>query len=342
MIGYSLFGVAASRQAEESMGGSVDDGNDFTIKQIEWDKLFELSREQAVTALLCDAVLKLPKEQRPPKEVLFHLVSMSDTIENDNRVRHEALKSFHDTVMKPMNLPCVVVKGSSIAVRYPNPLHRECGDNDIYTGRDTGRLSEKLNSLGIAVDNKDPRHAAFSFHGVDFEAHTYLLYHNDEPEWTPVPMGSTGLWHLPIEEETFFLAKHIEHHAVFFHEMVRIRDLVDWCMLLRSPDFDFRRFRDLKRGSDVEYFAELMTSFCNLTFGLEMDCQLPGGLSADDFDKLYMQCPERHPSAIVRVARRSGKYIRYQRKYKILYGQSMFRRFYFRNIYVALRNLLYR
>lgn len=306
-------------------------------------RLFDESRRQAVTALTYDALLKLPKEQRPPRSVLFHFLSMTQTIESDNRRREEALLAFHNEVMQPLGIPTVVVKGSAIASLYPQPLHRECGDNDLYTANDTHRLANHLESIGIAVDRKDPRHISFIFHDVDFEAHNYLLYHHDDPQWKthPTPLHPT-LYTLHSSHQAFFLAKHIEHHAVFFHNPVRLRDLVDWAMLLRTPDFDLAELRQLKKGTDVDLFAELMTLYCNKIFGLDLLCQVPDSLVADDFDTLYMQCPERHRLAVVRVARRAGKYLRYWRKYRVIYGQSMFRRFYIHNIWVAIRNWWYK
>lgn len=307
-----------------------------------WQQLFEESRRQAVTALMYDALLKLPKEKRPSRGVLFHYMSMTQTIECDNRQRNKALEVFGEEIMKPLGLRTVVVKGSSMASYYPEPLHRECGDNDLLTGADTEALCSHLESRGVAIDRKDPRHAAFRYQDVDFEAHSYLLYHDDDPQWNPVPFLSHTIRHLPAEEEAFFIAKHIEHHAVFFHKPVRLRDLVDWSMLLTSEGFDLGRLRELKKGSDVEQFAELMSLMCNELFGLKIDCRPPEGLGTDDFDRLYMQCPERHTLAVVRVVRRGGKYLRYGHKYRAIYGQSMFRRFYFRNLYVAIRNCLWR
>ena len=306
----------------------------------DWQCLFEESRRQAVTALLYDAILMLPKEQRPPHSVLFHFVSMTKTIERDNRLREEALEAFHRDIMQPLGLETVVVKGSSVASHYPQPLHRECGDNDLYTGQNTEQVGKFLEEQGVEVDRKDPRHVSFLYKDVDFEAHSYLLYHGDDPVWSFCPLGNYGIRQLSMEESLFFIAKHIEHHAVFFHTPVRFRDLMDWCMLMSSNELNMIRFRMVKKGSDVDVFSELMTMYCNKLFGLSIDCQVPNSLVATDFETLYMKCPERHRLAVVRVVRRSWKYIRYGREYRIIYGKSMFRRFYLNNLKVALLNKL--
>lgn len=335
LIGYGLFGGPNPFREQRNPHSVVD-----------WQMLFDESRRQAVTALLHDAILMLPKEQRPSRKELFHFMSLTQTVESDNRLREEALVAFHEEVTALMGVPTVVVKGSSMAGYYPNPLHRECGDNDLYTGVDTEQVVRRLETMGVAVDRKDPRHASFTYHDVDFEAHNYLLYHGDDPHWNTTPLALKGqktnvdgLLHLPAEEEAYFLAKHIEHHAVFFHKPVRLRDLVDWSLLLGVDGFDMNRLRVLKKGSDVEHFAELMSLACNEFFGLRIDCHPPAGLDVADFERLYMQCPERHRLSVVRVVRRSWKYLRYGRQYRILYGQSMFGRFYFRNIFVAIRNI---
>lgn len=293
--------------------------------------------------MLYDTLLKLPKDQRPSRRVLFHFTSMTQTIEQDNRVREQALADFAALLKNRLQSPAVVVKGSSLARRYPVPLHRECGDNDLYTGVDTDSVTKLMESLGVKVERDSKRHVSFSFEGVDFECHNRLLYHNDDPQWERddvFEVSGATLHALPSCQEAFFLAKHMEYHAVFFHEPVRLRDLVDWSLLVTSPGFDFAALRSLAAGTDVAVFVELLTQYCVVLFGLK---NVPlTGICADkqlrncDFERIYLECPERHRWAVVRVARRSWKYLRYGRQYRAIYGQSMFRRFYFQNVFRAV------
>lgn len=318
---------------------------------VRWRSLFEQSRSEAVTALLYDAVLKLPAPLQPPHEVLFRLAAVARTIEDDNRRRSAALHHFAAWMGSRLSLPTVVVKGSSLARHYPVPLHRECGDNDIYTGSDTDRVARLLAEDGVEVHRSNPRHMAFVYEQTDFECHDYLLYNpDDEPQWQQVPFSeyelraASGLCRLPIGQEAFFLAKHMEYHAVFFHVSVRLRDLVDWSLLLLSPEFDYAVLCGEKAGSDVACFADLLTHYCIHLFHLPADRvpsgvpALPKGLHAEDFERLYMHLPERHPMALVRVARRSWHYLRYGRQFRRIYGRGMFGRFYLQNIRIALKN----
>jgi len=78
-----------------------------------WQRLFDESRRQAVTALVYDALLALPKELRPPHGILFHFTSMVSTIADDNRRREQALRRFAALVEQRLSLPACVVKGSA-------------------------------------------------------------------------------------------------------------------------------------------------------------------------------------------------------------------------------------
>ena len=315
---------------------SVDEGM--------WQRLFEESRKEAVTALLYDAILKLPPQQRPPKKILFHFTSYTSTVETDGRRRECVLKDFLGLVKDSLAVSPILVKGISLAQYYPEPLHRECGDNDLYTGDSTQAISSFFESKGLTVDRKDPRHDTLSYHEVLFELHHYLLYRNDDIRWTGVSMslgdGST-LLHLPPEQEAFFVANHIEYRTTFFNEAVRLRSLLDWSMLVTSKGFDFGELNRIKKGTDVDVFVDLLTNYCMQLFGLKglTVPELPTDkcLTPDDFYRLFIQVPERHPWALVRVCRRTWKYLRYNRKYHALYGKSMFRRFYFKNLGVAIK-----
>ncbi len=320
------------------------------LSDADWESIFDEAHNQAVTALVYDAILRLPKELRPSRQQLFHFTSLTQTIESDNRKRAAALRHFAMLMKKELGMQATVVKGTSLARLYPERLHRECGDNDLLTGRDTDKVCQLAESLGLEVDRSDPRHASFRYEEVSFECHSFLLYSPDgsqghiddglDPEWTPIPFeeeqGYT-LLRLPDEQEAFFLAKHTEHHAVFFHQPVPLRSVIDWALLVSSPGFDYEKLNDLKSNTDIDRFADLMTLYCveRLNIDIRVDVKVDR-LMPEDFERIYLRCPARHRLAVVRFIRRSFKYIRYYRKYKILYGQSMFRRFYLRNICKAL------
>ena len=350
-------------------------------KEIDWSQIYEYSRQQGVAALVYDGIVALPVEARPPRSVLFRFASFAETVERDNIRREKALCDFSRMLKERLGLATNVVKGSALAALYPQPLHRECGDNDLYTGQYTEAVAEMMEKEGAEINREDARDIAFVFEDTLFECHKTLLYHDDDIEWEfQLPQAgclransqfsilNSQFSILPPEQAAFFLAKHTEHHAVFFHEPVRLRDLVDWIMLIGSEGFDYERFCDIKRGTDVEVFADLMTLYCVDLFKGEKGLKgftfnvlrfimpsmpsmpnLPNHNSSNQaikqsgnqaiFEQLYMHIPSRHRSVLVRVARRSWHYLRYWRQYRAIYGMSMFRRFYMQNLITAIHQL---
>ncbi|MCR4828948.1 MAG: nucleotidyltransferase family protein [Bacteroidales bacterium] len=354
LLSFSLFGTT----------NPFDYKPQLTAAQ--WLELVDEAASQGVTALLYDAVQKLPEEQRPPRRELFQLTSTTMTIEQDNSRRHATLLHFATLLQQQLDITPVVVKGSSLARLYPVPLHRECGDNDIFTGVDTARVNGYARSLGVDVDESNFRHSYFSFHGVDFECHHRLLYREKEPQWRSIPwqtgnedFGSSDsgfsdstdfsnvslLRRLVPEQEARFLAAHMEYHAVFFHQPIRLRSLIDWTLLLLSPDMDYEKLSKEMQGTELACFVHLLSRYCLHRFHFD-NGDIPTwqqlGMTPSDFEQLYLHIAPRHPNPIVRVSRRSLHYLRYARLYRRIYGQSMFRRFYLSNIATAVRNHLRR
>lgn len=324
--------------------GNADISALSAFTQARWRALYDESRQQGVTALLYDAILLLPPDLQPPRAELFRFASMAQTVEADNRRRAAALHHFADRLAAD-GIATVVVKGSSLARLYPKPLHRECGDNDLYTGSDTQRANAIAAALGAEVDDRNYRHSAFAFEGVEFECHRQLLYHDDDIAWQTVPFDpqadpkSTFRRLLPLHE-ALFVAHHIQYHSLFFHHSVLLNRLIDWSLLLSSPDFDYAAFCRLKQGTGADRFADLMTHYCIALFGLPAVPGLPPldgtGLRPDDFRRLFIRSGEPHRLAPLRVAARSWHYLRFARQYRALYGRSPFRLFYGRNLRIAL------
>ena len=305
--------------------------------QSQEDYLAQL-HDQGITAITYD---RLCQAKDTPRPLLMHLASLTDGIERFNRRREAALLDFAAQVKEALGLDTVVVKGSSLARYYPVPLHRECGDNDIYFGPQAPRVDAWLRSLGIEVDNRDPRHSSFHWKNIAFENHAYLLYPlhpgdtSLEPQWQTVRVGENILFLTP-PYEALFVAAHAEHHALFHNEAANQRQLLDWCYLL--PHLDYEAFNAIKR----DRFGDLLTQYCVATYGSTppQGWQPLSPRALSHFPTLFLTPQPRHPLALVRVARRSWKYLRYGRTYREIYGESPFRRFYLRNITHAIHQLL--
>ena len=317
-----------------------------------WADLLILSKKHGVTALVYDALeayFKANPAPKPPRETLVQLATHSSTIESDNKRRELALIHFSKRLFGEKGIKTTVIKGSSLARLYPNPLHRECGDNDIYLGSHAATADHWVMSLEIKVDTKDPRHSSFVFENAEFENHAYLLYPprvgdtTDEPDWQTTPWPKQeALCRLIPEQEALFLASHLEHHAMFFDEELALGKILDWALLLQSGELDYHAFNLLKKGTAIDRFADLLTQYCVATFAIPA----PDGYNPLSqptflaFPTLFLSPHPRHKAALVRVWRRGGRYLRYNKEYKEIFGESPFARFYLRNVLQALKQLV--
>ncbi|MDR0989613.1 MAG: nucleotidyltransferase family protein, partial [Prevotellaceae bacterium] len=142
----------------------------------EWEHIYEAARIHAVSAVLFDGLQTLPPEWRPPRPLYLQWAARTVQIEQANlrlqEVTARIVECYDQAGLHP-----VLLKGSSIGRHYPNPLHRQCGDIDLYIGkRDFARANRLLEQLGgvVTAETAD-KHSHYLLEGVHVENHRRLL-----------------------------------------------------------------------------------------------------------------------------------------------------------------------
>ena len=102
----------------------------------DWKGIMHLARTQAVLPLIYDGIQELPQEYRPEGAVLMKLIAYVDRVEMHNRALDAAAVEISGRLAS-QGIPSVLLKGQGNAVWYRNPLHRQCGDIDLYVGPGT-------------------------------------------------------------------------------------------------------------------------------------------------------------------------------------------------------------
>lgn len=97
----------------------------------EWETVFRLSGRQTVTGIVFDGICRLPDELQPSQALFARWVVAVTRIENGNERMNVALKDLIKVFVNNRLSP-VLQKGQGVAALYPEPLHRECGDIDLY------------------------------------------------------------------------------------------------------------------------------------------------------------------------------------------------------------------
>lgn len=142
---------------------------------IDWNNIAELSVEQGITAILLDAIERMPIAMRPPKVVLLQMIGRATIVERmyeQHRERVTSLAAFY----AQHDIPMLLLKGYGCSLCYPLPEHRPTGDIDIFLfGRQEEADTLVERELGIKVHHEYHKHSTFNYHGVEVENHAKFI-----------------------------------------------------------------------------------------------------------------------------------------------------------------------
>lgn len=190
--------------------------------------------------------------------------------------------------LEKANIPCAVIKGSTVSVNYPEPMLRTLGDVDILVNvEDYEKTIELL--CGDEYENEAAEdhqfHYKYTIQGVAIEIHKSVTeYTNDEYGKRVEAFMSNALNRtetkqidefsfpsLTNEYQAATLLLHTQRH--FFENRLPIRMLCDWAMFVQSVEAE--EWDDvvypfvLEMGLDQ--LCDALTSVCNAYLGIECE-----------------------------------------------------------------------
>ena len=170
---------------EGSLSGrkmELPDGGSLTAK--EWEQCYRMACKQGVMAIAWDGVMKLPKELQPPVGIKIQWAMAVEKYEKQY-LRYcrtiESLSQFY----KENGIATVQMKGVGLSTYYPQPMHREGGDIDIYTfaldslygqSKGVGEVGGKVGKgakTEVDVRANTLADELMGRQGVEVELHTY-------------------------------------------------------------------------------------------------------------------------------------------------------------------------
>lgn len=152
---------------------------------------------------------------------------------------------MHDNGVEP-----ILLKGQGIAQYYPNPDFRQCGDIDLYVGKQYfEKACEVVKALATENDMTTVKHTKKHFHiylgKVPVELHLYSdVYYPKRLDRIYQEISDAGISIAPVEVElagypvktpsvnfnVFYIFNHLWHH--FIADGVGLRQICDLCVLL--------------------------------------------------------------------------------------------------------------
>ncbi len=185
----------------------------------------------------------------------------------------------HEQATLPVSVPYVILKGTSAAQYYPNPLYRTMGDIDIMPRREDFEMAcEQLLQNGFReitddIEKARGRHRQFHRDELLVEVHAYYAHQNN-PQRAKllddmIIEGITPNHVLPDIINGLVLIDHINHHM---ENGLGFRQIIDWMMYVDKclSDDKWPGFQALVKQTGHEQLAVVTTRMCELYLGLPL------------------------------------------------------------------------
>lgn len=239
---------------------AIGESADFhQLSEEEWDALYTKSKEQALTAVVFQAVNRLPAELQPPRKLKLRWIMQVEKIAKRNADVNKVAVTVSEQFSKA-GVPNCILKGPGNALMYPQPGTRTSGDIDIWLMADPDkviRLVKKVRPKARAVYH----HIDFPrIEGVPMELHYRPQYMNnlvfnarlqkwflekaEEQSKNRVELPD-GVGRISVPTDSFnriFQISHIFKHVT--DEGIGLRQLLDYYYLLQKGFTEEERQED--------------------------------------------------------------------------------------------------
>ncbi len=261
---------------------------DAIDNNIDWVELFRLAGLQGLSAIVLDGIERLPDKTRPPKELLLQWIG--NTLQS-YEYRYEMYKRTIAELAEWHNsngYKMMVLKGYACSLNWPNPMHRPCGDIDIWQfGKQKEADKALAKDKGIKIDNSHQHHTVFYWRDFMVENHydfinVYAHKSNAELEKIFKELGTNESFFVEVYGEkvnlpspnlhALLLIKHMASH--FASSEISLRQVLDWAFFVEkhSNEVDWEWLSSLLEKFGMKEFFNLINGICvdDLGFPSEM------------------------------------------------------------------------
>lgn len=254
----------------------------------DWEKIYTICKKQTLMGVVLEGVKKLDPELAPPKNILLQWFAQVEKIKERNKMLNQTVVKVSQRFLKD-NFKTVILKGQGVALAYPNPLIRTCGDIDVWLDGERKDIIKYVKKYAPSAEIIY-HHADFSvIKGVDIEVHftpswmnnyfknkslqQYFNQMKEEQFANSVLLPDTNV---PVcvptpEFNRVYVLLHIYRHL--FEEGIGLRQLVDYFYILKqdcSKEAKERSFAFIKKMG-MERFCSAVMYILHAIFGLEKE-----------------------------------------------------------------------
>lgn len=213
----------------------------------EWEEVYEMSGQQAVTGILLTGQEKLPAENLPPLELKLQWIGERQITEQQNFILDKRCVELLG-ILENAGLRGSILKGQGIASLYDEELRcgRQPGDIDIYVDCGLEKALAFARSLGQKNISWDYKHLHLNlWEDTEVELHyrvefVFNLFKNKKLQrWFGYKRNElyesnpeTGFVTPSVRFNVFYILLHIYQH--YFSEGVGMRQIVDYYFVLKE------------------------------------------------------------------------------------------------------------
>ena len=126
----------------------------------DWQRLFQMAEEQAITSFLFPALEILNKcGQKPPVELLLEWIGLVEQDRSQNELMNSEAARL-TALFENEGHQTAILKGQANARLYSNPMSRQPGDIDIWVSGGKERVVQTLRNLHLIDGGISRYHSA--------------------------------------------------------------------------------------------------------------------------------------------------------------------------------------
>jgi len=249
----------------------------------QWETLFASALQQQVAAIAFDELCSCGSNM--PEGIKSRWREYSDFSAKRFDAQLMALTRL-SALLEAEGVRMMLLKGIGLAICYPQPQLRECGDIDIFCYGDYDKVNEFVVSSGLDpnASETEEKHFGFTIGGIEVENHRKFCTENnrantcigkvlmemsaEEPSRDP---RLPGILFPSIQMGALHLIVHTLSHL--WWSGITLRHLCDVTMYFRchKDNIDFMQLRSALAEAGMEKSASLLLDLCNRHLGLGLD-----------------------------------------------------------------------
>lgn len=260
-----------------------------------WDEIYELALKQGMAAIALDGInrcydngIEVDVDFQTKMEWIGQVTQMEQQYKLHEKHLQELAVFYQKHGVKMM-----VLKGYGLSKNYPIPIHRPCGDMDIYLFGEQERADQLIHKeLGIEVDGSHHHHTVFQFQGETIENHyDFLNVHvrssNKRIEaklkklcHTDITENTDNICYPSVEFNAIYLLRHCAAH--FASTEMTLRQVLDWGLFMEKhhKEISWDEYLPYIKQEKMFRFYNLLGLFCMKHLGF--DASIFHGLYADN------------------------------------------------------------